>query len=92
MGQEIKAVEKGTVVFADRFSGYGKMVIIDHGDRYYTIYAHLAEILKKNGDPVKRGETVGLVGDSDSLAGANLYFELRKDGRSVDPLPWFKQQ
>jgi murein hydrolase activator len=92
MGQQIKAVEKGTVVFADRFSGYGKMVIIDHGDRYYTIYAHLAEILKKNGDPVKRGETVGLVGDSDSLAGAKLYFELRKDGRSVDPLPWFKQQ
>jgi murein hydrolase activator len=91
LGQEIKAVEKGTVVFADRFSGYGNMVIIDHGERYYTIYAHLSEILKKKGDAVKRGETVGLVGDSDSLAGAKLYFEMRKDGRSVDPLPWFRK-
>jgi septal ring factor EnvC (AmiA/AmiB activator) len=91
-GEEIKAVEKGRVVYADRFAGYGKMVIIDHGERFYTIYAHLAEILKKNGDGVKRGETVGLVGDSDSLAGVKLYFEMRKDGRSVDPLPWFRKQ
>jgi septal ring factor EnvC (AmiA/AmiB activator) len=91
VGQEIKAVEKGTIVFADRFSGYGKMVIIDHGERYYTIYAHLSEILKKKGDVVKRGEPLGQVGDSDSLAGAKLYFEMRKDGRSVDPLPWFKK-
>jgi septal ring factor EnvC (AmiA/AmiB activator) len=91
LGQDIKAVEKGTVAFADRFAGYGKMIIVDHGERYYTVYAHLAEILKKNGDSVKRSETLGLAGDSDSLAGAKLYFELRKDGRSVDPLPWFKK-
>ena len=92
MGEQIKAVERGKVVFADRFAGYGKMIIIDHGDRFYTIYAHLSEILKKNGDGVSRGETVGLVGDSDSLAGAKLYFEMRKDGRSIDPLPWFRKQ
>ncbi|MGH7929554.1 MAG: murein hydrolase activator EnvC family protein, partial [Candidatus Binatia bacterium] len=73
LGQEIKAVEKGTVAFADRFAGYGKMIIIDHGERYYTVYAHLSEILKKSGDSVKRGEIVGLAGDSDSLAGAKLY-------------------
>jgi septal ring factor EnvC (AmiA/AmiB activator) len=91
VGQEIKAVEKGTVAFADRFAGYGKMIIIDHGERYYTVYAHLSEILKKSGDSVNRGEIVGLAGDSDSLAGSKLYFELRKDGRSVDPVPWFKK-
>jgi septal ring factor EnvC (AmiA/AmiB activator) len=91
LGQEIKAVEKGTVVFADRFSGYGRMIVIDHGERYYTIYAHLSEMFKKDGDPVKRGEILGLVGDSDSLAGAGLYFEMRKDGRSVDPVPWFRK-
>jgi septal ring factor EnvC (AmiA/AmiB activator) len=91
LGQEIKSVEKGTVVFADRFAGYGRMIIVDHGERYYTVYAHLSEMLKKPGDSVKRGESLGLVGDSDSLAGAKLYFELRKDGRSVDPLPWFKK-
>jgi len=90
-GDEIKAVEKGRVVFADRLAGYGKMVIVDHGERYYTIYAHLSEILKKNGDSVKRGETLGLVGDSDSFSGAGLYFEMRKDGRSIDPVPWFRK-
>jgi murein hydrolase activator len=92
IGEEIKAVEKGTVVYADRFSGYGKMVIVDHGERYYTIYGHLSEILKKTGDEVRRGEVLGRAGDSDSLAGAKLYFEMRKDGRSVEPVPWFKKQ
>jgi septal ring factor EnvC (AmiA/AmiB activator)/cell division protein FtsX len=91
VGQEVKAVEKGTIVFADRFSGYGKMIIVDHGERYYTVYGHLSETLKKKGDTVKRGEILGLAGDSDSLAGAKLYFELRRDGRTVDPLPWFKK-
>src|SRR5512145_1507864 len=47
VGEEIKAVEKGRVVYADRFSGYGNLVILDHGKRYYTIYGHLSEIIKK---------------------------------------------
>lgn len=92
VGEEVRAVEKGTVVFADHFSGYGKMVILDHGERYYTIYAHLSEILKRNGDAVKRGEILGRAGDSDSLTGARLYFEMRKDGRSIDPVPWFAKR
>ena len=91
VGEEIRAVEKGRIVFADRFSGYGKMLIIDHGDRYYTVYAHLSDFLKKSGDPVKRGEAVALVGDSESLVGSKLYFEMRKDGRSIDPTPWFQR-
>lgn len=91
VGEEIRAVEKGKIVFADRFSGYGKMLIIDHGDRYYTVYAHLSDFLKKSGDPVKRREAVALVGDSESLVGSKLYFEMRKDGRSIDPTPWFQR-
>jgi murein hydrolase activator len=91
MGEAIKAVEKGRIVFADRFSGYGKMVIIDHGERYFSIYAHLSEIVKNKGEMVTRGETLGRVGDSDSFAGAGLYFEMRKDGKSIDPLPWFRK-
>jgi septal ring factor EnvC (AmiA/AmiB activator) len=91
IGEEIRAVEKGRVVFAERFSGYGRMVIIDHGERYFSIYAHLSEIIKKTGDMVKRGETLGRAGDSDSLAGSRLYFEMRKDGKSIDPLPWFQK-
>lgn len=91
VGEQIRAVEKGKVVFAERFSGYGKMIIVDHGERFYTIYAHLSEFLKKTGDAVKRGEAVALTGDSDSLAGAKLYFEMRKDGKSIDPLPWLRR-
>ena len=92
LGEEIRAVEKGRVAFADRFSGYGKMVIVDHGERFFTIYAHLSDILKKKGDEIRRGEVVGLAGDSDSLAGAKLYFEMRKDGHSIDPVPWFRKR
>jgi len=91
LGEEVRAVEKGRVVFADRFTGYGRMVIVDHGERYYTIYAHLSEIISKTGDELRRGEILGRVGDSDSLSGAKLYFELRKDGRSIDPLPWLRK-
>ena len=92
VGEEIKAVEKGRVVYAERFSGYGKMIIVDHGERYFTIYGHLSEILKKTGDGVNRGEALGRVGDSDSLAGSKLYFEIRKDGHSLDPEPWFRKR
>ncbi|MBI2534581.1 MAG: peptidoglycan DD-metalloendopeptidase family protein [Deltaproteobacteria bacterium] len=91
LGQEIRVVEKGRVAFADRFSGYGKMVIVDHGQRFFTIYAHLSDILKIKGDEIRRGEVLGLAGDSDSLAGVKLYFEMRKDGRSIDPVPWFQK-
>jgi septal ring factor EnvC (AmiA/AmiB activator) len=91
LGEAVRAVEMGRVVFADRFTGYGRMVILDHGERYYTIYAHLSEIISKTGDDLRRGEILGRVGDSDSLGGAKLYFELRKDGRSVDPLPWLRK-
>jgi septal ring factor EnvC (AmiA/AmiB activator) len=68
------------------------MVIVDHGERYYTIYGHLSEFVKKVGEAVNRGETLGRTGDADSLAGAKLYFEIRKDGHSLDPLPWFKKR
>lgn len=91
LGDGVRVVEKGRVVFADRFTGYGRMVIVDHGERYYTVYGHLSEIIRKNGEELDRGEILGRVGDSDSMSGAKLYFELRKDGRSIDPLPWLKK-
>ncbi|MFQ5850731.1 MAG: murein hydrolase activator EnvC family protein [Candidatus Binatia bacterium] len=90
-GEQISAVERGRVMFADRFSGYGKMIIIDHGGRYYTIYAHLSDLLKEVGETVRKGEAIALVGDSGSLRGSRLYFEIRKDGKALDPLPWFRK-
>jgi lipoprotein NlpD len=62
------------------------MIIVDHGERFYTVYGHLAQLLKKKGDEVRRGEPLGRVGESD------VYFEMRKDGRSVDPLAWLTKQ
>lgn len=91
LGERIRAVARGKIVYADRLLGYGKMLIIDHGKRYYTVYAHLSDLLKHNGEPVQKGEPIALVGDSDSLAGARLYFEIRKDGKPLDPVPWFKK-
>ena len=91
LGEEIRTVEQGRVIFADQFSGYGKMMIIDHGKRYYTIYAHLSELLKGKGETVRRGEPIALVGDSGSLEGPRLYFEIRKDGKPLNPLPWFRK-
>ena len=90
LGDAIRAVERGRVVYASHFSGYGNMIIVDHGERYYTIYGHLAEMLKKIGEEVRRGEILGRVGDRDSWSGAKLYFEMRKDGHSVDPMAWLK--
>ncbi|MGH7834158.1 MAG: murein hydrolase activator EnvC family protein [Candidatus Binatia bacterium] len=92
LGEAVKAVEGGNVIFADRFSGYGKMVIIDHGQRYYTVYAHLSEILKSAGQAVQKGDAIGQVGDSDSLRGARLYFEIRKDGKPLDPVSWLRKR
>jgi len=92
LGEEIRTVERGRVIFADQFSGYGKMIIVDHGKRYYTIYAHLSELLKGAGETVRRGEPIALVGDSGSLKGARLYFEIRKDGKPLNPLSWFRKR
>jgi septal ring factor EnvC (AmiA/AmiB activator) len=92
LGEEIRAVESGKVIFADRFAGYGKMMIIDHGQRYYTIYAHLSDLLRNTGDLVRRGEPIATVGDTDSLEGVRLYFEIRKGGKPLDPLPWFRKR
>lgn len=90
-GAEVKAVGGGQVAYAGWFRGYGNLVIVDHGDGFHTLYAHLAAIAQKVGDSVQAGELVGLVGDTGSLKGAYLYFEIRANGKPVDPLPWFRR-
>ena len=90
-GAEIRAVEHGRVLFADRLPGYGKMLILDHGKRYYTVYGHLAELAKSVGDRVERGERIARVGGDPSSGRSRLYFEMRRSGKPVDPLPWFRR-
>lgn len=87
-GAEIKAVFNGKVAYASWFKGYGNLMIIDHGDGYYTIFAHALRLLKEVGEEVKMGEVVALVGSTGSIEGPMLYFEIRHHGKSEDPLKW----
>ena len=87
----VGAVHEGTVVFADHFRGYGLMVVVDHGDKHHTLYAHLGEARVATGQHVAAGELVGTVG-STSLGGPGLYFEVRRDGRPQDPLEWLESR
>jgi septal ring factor EnvC (AmiA/AmiB activator) len=89
-GSDIKSIYDGSVIFADYFKGYGNMIIIDHGGGYFSLYAHAARILKKVGAEIARNETVATVGDSDSSRGPLLYFEIRHQGKPVDPAGWVR--
>jgi septal ring factor EnvC (AmiA/AmiB activator) len=79
----------GKVVYADWFAGYGKVVILDHDAGYFTLYAHLSEIMVSINQDVTVGDDIGKVGETESLKGPYLYLELREKGVTVNPLPWF---
>ena len=82
-------MHEGTVAFAAPFSGFGTLVIVDHGGTAFTLYGHLLDAAVKPGTNVSRGTPLGHVGLSPS-GGAALYFELRIDGRPVNPLEWLR--
>jgi len=90
LGQNVLAVDKGTVVFAGDFKSYGNVVIIDHSGGFYTVYGNLEKILVRNNQIVEKGMRIGSVGISIFTQDASLYFELRKDGSPQDPLRWLK--
>ena len=89
-GTEIRSVYDGQVIFASAFKGYGNMIIIDHGGGYFSLYAHSSRILKGVGTKVSGNEAVALVGDTDSPKGPMLYFEIRYQGKPIDPSPWLR--
>ncbi|CAM3690794.1 peptidoglycan DD-metalloendopeptidase family protein [Cohnella lubricantis] len=91
-GTPIYAAESGVVITAQSVSGYGNTIIIDHGGGLWTLYGHIMPggILVKNGETVKRGEKIGLVGMTGTATGYHLHFEVRKDGKAVDPAPYLK--
>ena len=91
-GREVAAVYAGHVVYTGWFKGYGNLIILDHGGEYYTLYAHIAEIEVKEGDDVRQGQRIGTVGDTGSLAGPRLYFEVRYQGKPQDPAEWLRQR
>ncbi len=89
-GEPVAAVRDGKIIYSSWFKGYGNMIIIDHGSGYYTLYAHLEEVLRAKGDEIGTGEVIATVGDTGSLTGPNLHFEVRHHGKPVDPLKWLK--
>lgn len=89
-GADIRSIYEGSVIFADYFKGFGNMIIVDHGGGYFSLYAHASRLAKKVGANVSRNETIASVGDVDSTKGPILYFEIRHQGRPVDPVGWVR--
>ncbi|MDR1075228.1 MAG: peptidoglycan DD-metalloendopeptidase family protein [Xanthomonadaceae bacterium] len=91
LGSTVNAVADGTVVFSEWMTGYGLILIIDHGNGYMSLYAHNDTLLRDIGDRVKRGDAVAKVGNSGGHGRPALYFELRQNGRPVDPASWLQR-
>ncbi len=89
-GTPVRAVYHGRVVYADWLSGLGLLTIIDHGDGYLSLYGHNERLYKEVGERVTAGDTIATLGDSGGRPRPELYFEIRKAGKPVDPRPWFR--
>lgn len=92
VGSTVTAVADGTVVFSEWMTGYGLILIVDHGNGYMSLYAHNDSLLRDAGDTVKRGDAVAKVGSSGGQGVPALYFELRRNGQPVDPSSWLQRR
>ncbi|MFM7670897.1 MAG: murein hydrolase activator EnvC family protein [Betaproteobacteria bacterium] len=90
-GSEVRAAGAGEVVFADWMRGFGNLMIVDHGGQYLSIYGNNQSLLKRPGDRIKAGEVIATVGNSGGNEHSGLYFELRHQGRAIDPLAWLNR-
>jgi murein hydrolase activator len=89
-GAPVHAVYGGRVIYADWLPGLGLLTIVDHGEGYMSLYGHNERLYKAAGERVSAGDTLGSAGDSGGSNRPELYFEIRKGGKAVDPRPWFK--
>ena len=90
MGTPIVAANDGKVLSAGYNSGYGNRIYIDHGGGIVTVYAHNSKLLVKAGDKVKRGQTIAKAGSTGRSTGPHLHFEVRKNGKTTNPMNWIK--
>ena len=90
-GMEITAVYDGKIIHSGYLRGYGNLMIIDHGQQYFSLVSRAAVFYKKEGTKVAKGEIIGLTGDDDPLYGEGLHFEIRKGSKTEDPLLWLKK-
>lgn len=91
-GVPFRAVFDGRVIYASWLRGYGLTAIVDHGGDILSVYAHASVLTVEEGEAVLRGQAIGRVGETGSLKGPYLYFELRDGGKPVDPEPWFRRR
>lgn len=91
-GSTIKTVMAGSVVYADWLKGYGLVVIVDHLNGYFSLYAHASKLLAKVGEHVEAGQSIGETGDTGMTGDSTLYFELREGAEPVDPLQWLAKR
>ena len=90
-GTPIAAVDEGLVLFSGRGpDGYGNVVMLDHGSGLITLYAHNERNVVRQGEQVRRGQTVALMGDTGRASGTHVHFEVHQHGRLVDPLSWLR--
>ena len=89
-GSEVKAIAYGRIAYSDWLRGYGLLMIIDHGDDFMSLYANNESLLHEVGDWVEPGTAISTVGTS-PVTGSGLYFEIRKNGRAMDPAVWLKR-
>lgn len=90
-GEPVHAVFGGSILYAGWLKGYGNMLIINHGNHYYTLYAHTEELFKARDDIVEKDEVIATVGDTGSMAGPRLHFEVRHHGKPMDPAAWIQK-
>jgi septal ring factor EnvC (AmiA/AmiB activator) len=91
-GVPFRSIFDGRVAYAAALNGYGLTVVLDHGSGIVSVYAHAQVLLVTAGDDVVRGQDLGRVGESGSLRGPYLYFEMRDAGRPVDPASWLRNR
>ncbi|QUH18729.1 murein hydrolase activator EnvC family protein [Alkaliphilus sp. B6464] len=89
-GRDVVAAGDGKVVSSGNLGSYGKAVIIDHGGGIMTLYAHNSKLLVQNGQAVKKGQKIALIGSTGLSTGPHLHFEVRKDGQYTDPIPYVR--
>jgi septal ring factor EnvC (AmiA/AmiB activator) len=90
VGNEVKSIADGRIAYSDWLRGYGLLMIIDHGDGFMSLYANNESLLREVGDWVEAGSNISTVGSSPQN-GNGLYFEIRKDGKAMDPAVWIKR-
>jgi septal ring factor EnvC (AmiA/AmiB activator)/cell division protein FtsX len=91
-GENVRAIHEGSIIYADWFKGYGMMVIVNHGENFYSVYGYLTKLFVSVGDKMTKNHPIGTVGDTGISEGNRLYFEIRHEGDPMDPLTWLQKR